>query len=107
MAIFGSTHVDEEFLFPILPSILTFDFDLILGSFVSFWGPNGLILEPFEAEVGFKNSFGVYSYRLITFFFRVLLYFCVVVGGGWVVVVSQRLLSLNPTTVLVVLLLGL
>ena len=28
-------------------------------------------------------------------------------GGGWVVVVSQQLLSLNPTTVMVVLLLGL
>ena len=27
--------------------------------------------------------------------------------GGWVVVVSQRLLSLNPTAVIVVLLLGL
>ena len=26
------------------PSILTFDFDLILGSFLTFWGPNGLFL---------------------------------------------------------------
>ena len=26
------------------PSILTFDFDLILGSFFTFWGPNGLFL---------------------------------------------------------------
>ena len=25
-------------------SILTFDFDLILGSFLTFWGPNGLFL---------------------------------------------------------------
>ena len=25
------------------PSILTFDFDSILGSFLSFWGPNGLV----------------------------------------------------------------
>ena len=25
-------------------SILTFNFDLILGSFFTFWGPNGLIL---------------------------------------------------------------
>ena len=24
------------------PSILTFDFDLLLGSFFIFWGPNGL-----------------------------------------------------------------
>ena len=27
-----------------LPSNLTFDFDLILGSFLTFWGPNGLFL---------------------------------------------------------------
>ena len=25
-------------------SILTFDFDLILGSFFTFWGPNGIYL---------------------------------------------------------------
>ena len=25
-------------------SILTFDFDLIFGSFLTFWGPNGLFL---------------------------------------------------------------
>ena len=27
-----------------LPLILTFDFDLISGSFLTFWGPDGLIL---------------------------------------------------------------
>ena len=26
------------------PSILIFGFDLILGSFLTFWGPNGLFL---------------------------------------------------------------
>ena len=26
------------------PSILIFDFDLILGSFLTFWGPDGLFL---------------------------------------------------------------
>ena len=31
----------EQYLFL---SILTFDFDLILGSFLIFWGPNGLFL---------------------------------------------------------------
>ena len=36
------THVVEQLLFSIVPSILTFDFDfdLILGSFLTFWGPN-------------------------------------------------------------------
>ena len=36
-----STHVVEQLLFSIVLSILTFDFDLILGSFSSFRGPNG------------------------------------------------------------------
>jgi len=49
-----------------------------------------------------KNCFGVFSYILITFVFWVLLYFCSIMyfwvpGGG----------GLNPTTVMVVLLLGL
>ena len=38
----GSAHVVKQFLFSIVPSILTLDFDLILGSFFTFWGPNGL-----------------------------------------------------------------
>ena len=42
--VLGSTHVVEQVLFPIVPSILTFDFDLILGSFLTFWGLNGLFL---------------------------------------------------------------
>ena len=39
-----STHVVEQFSFTMLPSILTLDFDLILGSFFTFWGPNGLLM---------------------------------------------------------------
>ena len=35
-----STHVVECLLFSIVLSILTFDFDLIFGSFLTFWGPN-------------------------------------------------------------------
>ena len=40
----GSTHVVEQILVSIVPSILTFDFDLILGLFFTFWGPNGIFL---------------------------------------------------------------
>ena len=40
----GSTHIVEQLSFSMLPSILTFDFDLILGSFLTFLGPNGLFL---------------------------------------------------------------
>ena len=46
-----STHVVlEQLRFFIVPSILTFDFELILGSFWTFWGPNGLF--------GFNICFG-------------------------------------------------
>ena len=40
----GSTHVVEQLSVFMFPSILTFDFGLILGSFLTFWGPNGLFL---------------------------------------------------------------
>ena len=40
----GSTHVVEQLSSSLFLSILTFDFDLILGSFSTFWGPNGLFL---------------------------------------------------------------
>ena len=42
--VFGSTHVVEQLSFSMFLSILTFDFDLILGSLFTFWGPNGLFL---------------------------------------------------------------
>ena len=38
----SSTHVAEQLLFSMFPSILTFDFALNLGSFLTFWGSNGL-----------------------------------------------------------------
>ena len=37
----GSTHVVEEILLSMFPSILTFDFYLILGSFSTFWALMG------------------------------------------------------------------
>ena len=42
--VLGSIHVVEQLSFSMFLSILTFDFDLILGSFFTFWGPNGLFL---------------------------------------------------------------
>ena len=38
--VMGSTHIVEQLSFSMFLSILTFDFDLILRSFLSFWGPN-------------------------------------------------------------------
>ena len=40
----GSTYVVEQLSSSLFFSILTFYFDLILGSFFNFWGPNGLFL---------------------------------------------------------------
>ena len=42
--VFGSTHVVEQLSFCMLLSLLIFDFYLILGSFFTFLGPNGLFL---------------------------------------------------------------
>ena len=39
--VLGSTHVVEQLSFSAIPSILTFEFDLILGLFSYFFGPNG------------------------------------------------------------------
>ena len=40
----GSTYVVEQLSFSMLLSIPTFDIDLIWGPFLSFGGPNGLLL---------------------------------------------------------------
>ena len=40
----GSTHLVEQLSFSMFPSILTFDFDFIFGSFLIFSGPTGLLL---------------------------------------------------------------
>ena len=42
--VFGSTHIVQQLLFSLFPSILTFDFDLSLGLFLTFWGDNGIFL---------------------------------------------------------------
>ena len=42
--VLGSTHVVEQLSFSMFPSTLAFDFDLMLGSFLTFWGPNELFL---------------------------------------------------------------
>ena len=52
--VFWSTHVVEQLSFSMLPSILKFDFDLILGSFLKFLGPNGLF---FRLDLGSKTVF--------------------------------------------------
>ena len=40
--VLGSTHVSKQISFSMFPSILTLDYSLNLGSFLTFWGYNGL-----------------------------------------------------------------
>ena len=64
----GSTHVVEQLSFYMFPAILTFDFDLILWSFLIFWGPNGLVFGDLGGVR--KLSWGLLMY-LKTFIFYV------------------------------------
>ena len=41
-----STQIVQQLLFLLCPSILAFDFDLILEFFLTLWGPNWLFLSP-------------------------------------------------------------
>ena len=43
-SVLGSTHLVEQLSFSMFPSSLTFDFNLIVGLFLTFLGPNGLFL---------------------------------------------------------------
>ena len=54
--VFWSTHIVQKLLFYLFSSILTFDFNLILWLFFTFWGPNWLFLGSI-----FKNCFGLHS----------------------------------------------
>ena len=44
ITVLGSTPVVKQLLFSNFSSILPFEFDLIFGSFFTFWGNNGLFL---------------------------------------------------------------
>ena len=61
---FWSTHIVQILLFSLFPSILTFDFNLILWLFLTFWGPNWLFLGSM-----FKNCFGLHSCSWTTLIF--------------------------------------
>ena len=53
--VLGSTHFVQQLLFSMFNSILIFEYDLILGSYLMFWGPNGLFL---GSGLGSKIVFG-------------------------------------------------
>ena len=76
----GSTYVVEQLSFSLFFSILTFYFDLILGSFLNFWGPNGLFLRLGKGSntvlgsthVVEQLSFSMFSSILIFEFYLIL-----------------------------------
>ena len=55
-----------------LPSILTFDFGLILGSFLTFWGPNGLFLGLWKGSKTVLGSTHVVEQLSISMFSSIL-----------------------------------
>ena len=69
----GSDHVVDQLSFSMFPSILTFVFDLALGSFLTFCGPSGL----FWVKVGFRDSFVVHLCSWILQWFTL----CVIMQG--------------------------
>ena len=76
----GSAYVVEQLSSSLFLSILTFDFDLILGSFFTFWGPNGLFLvlgQGLNTVLGSTHvveqlSFSMFSSILIFDFYLIL-----------------------------------
>ena len=75
-----SIHVVEQLSFCLFLSFLTFDYDLILGPFWTFWGPNGLFLRLGKGSntvlgsnhVVEQFSFSMFSSILIFDFYLIL-----------------------------------
>ena len=67
-----STHVLEQLSFSMFLSILTFDFDLIFGSFVTFWGPNELFLWFEEGSTAVLGSTRVVQQLSFSMFLSIL-----------------------------------
>ena len=70
--VLGSTHVVEQLSFSMFPSILTFYFDLVLGSFFNFWGPNGLFLRLGQGSETDFGSFHVVEQLSFSMFLSLL-----------------------------------
>ena len=78
----GSTHVVEQLSFSLFLSILTFDFDSILGSFLTFWGPNGLFLGLGKGSNSVLGSTHVVEQLSFSMLSSILtFYFCLIWGN--------------------------
>ena len=66
------------------PSIWTFDFDLILGSFLPFWGPNGLFWGLVYGSKTVSGSTHVVGPLLCSMFSSILtLDYDLILGSYW------------------------
>ena len=86
--VLGSTHVVEQLSFSMFPSTLAFDFDLLLGSFLTFWALMGY----FWVGVDFENCFGVNSCSCSTF----ILYVSVNSSIGFYLILGSFLTFWGP-----------
>ena len=61
---------------------LTFEFDLILGSFLSFWGPNGLFLGLGKSSNTVLGSTHVVKQLSFSMFSSIMIFnFCLIFGS--------------------------
>ena len=68
----GSTHTVEQLSYPMYPSILTLNFDLILGPFLTFWAPNGLLLGLGQGSTTVSGSTHVVEHLSFSMFLSIL-----------------------------------
>ena len=79
----GSTHVVEQLSFSMIPSNLTFEFDLISGSFFTFWGPNELFLGLGKGSNTVLGSTHVVEQLLFSMFSLILIFDFYLIWGNF------------------------
>ena len=81
ITVLGSTHVIEQLSFFMFLSILTFYFDLILGSFFTFWGPNGLYLGLGKGSITVLGSSHLVEQLLFSMFSSIPIFYVYLILG--------------------------
>ena len=83
--VLGSNYVVEQLSSSLFFSILTFYFDLILGSFLSFWGPNGLFLGFGKGSNSVLGSTHVVEQLSFSMFSSILIFDLYLIFGSFLV----------------------
>ena len=67
-----------------IPQILTFDFDLLFGSFLTFWGPNGLCLRLRKSSKSVLGSAHIVEQLSFCMFSSIRIFdFYLILGSFW------------------------